>query len=478
MELTKVKDYLWEIKPFGDMSVPGLIYANERLMEKIRGDKSLDQVANVACLPGIVKYSLAMPDIHWGYGFPIGGVAAFDVAKGVISPGGVGYDINCGVRLMKTNLSMTDVQTKIKDIVRQLYRDIPSGVGSEGAIPKLSRQEERQLLIKGAAWAVEQGYGRAEDLEHIEDRGRMESADPGVVGERAMKRGLPQVGTLGSGNHFIEVDRVEEIYQPEFARVFGLAKDQIVVSVHSGSRGLGYQVCDDYVKLLLKAAQKYRISLPDRQLACAPVDSQEGKDYFGAMSCAANYAWVNRQVIMALVEKALLKALSVNPADLGMELIYDVCHNIAKIEDHEVDGQKMKLCVHRKGATRAFGPHQPLVPEVYKSIGQPVLVPGDMGRCSFLCVGTEGAMKYTFGSTCHGAGRVASRSQMMRTTRGRDLFKELEGMGVFVMTKTRDALAEEIPEAYKDVTDVVDVMETAGISKKVLKFKPLGVIKG
>jgi len=478
MNLRKVNDYLWRIEPEGGMNVPGLVYASEKLMAKIKEDKSLDQVANVACLPGIIKYSLAMPDIHWGYGFPIGGVAAFDMEKGVISPGGVGYDINCGVRLIKTDLMASEVVPKIKEIVRQLYRDIPSGVGSSGAIPKLSRQEERELLVKGVRWAIERGYGTRDDLEHTEDQGRLELADPEVVGDNAIQRGLTQVGTLGSGNHFLEIAQVVEVYRPEIADVFDLKKGQIAITIHSGSRGFGYQICDDYVRKLLKASQKYGINLPDRQLACAPVNSPEGKEYLGAMACAANYAWVNRQVIMSLTEQSLLKALDTTPAQLGWQLIYDVCHNIAKIEEHDVDGKRIKVCVHRKGATRAFGPGHPLVPEIYRQIGQPVLVPGDMGRNSFLCVGTEAAMKYTFASTCHGAGRVASRSQMLKTTKGKDLYKELAERGVFVMTQSRGSLAEEMPEAYKDVVDVVEVMERAGISKNVAKFKPLGVIKG
>lgn len=460
------------------MSVPGRIYASNKLMEKIREDKSLDQVANVACLPGIINYSLAMPDIHWGYGFPIGGVAAFDYDKGVISPGGVGYDINCGVRLIKTNLTAQEVQPKIKDIIRDLYNTIPSGVGSSGAIPKLSSQEERKLLVKGAQWAIEKGYGTAEDIEHTESFGKMEFADPSVISDDAIKRGLAQVGTLGSGNHFLEIGKVVEIYRPEIAHVFDLEIDRIVMMIHTGSRGFGYQICDDYIKKLLKAAQKYGINLPDRQLACAPIKSEEGQEYLAAMACAANYAWVNRQVIMALAEDTLIKTLHISPNEAGMKLIYDVAHNIAKIEEHEINGKKTKVCVHRKGATRAFPPHSPFIPKEYQETGQPVLVPGDMGRSSFLCVGTDEAMKQTFGSTCHGAGRLSSRSQMLKKMKGHNLFKELEAMGVFVMAKTSSGLAEEMPAAYKDVNDVVEVMEIADISKKVAKFKPLGVIKG
>lgn len=481
IQLNRIRDYLWEIPKSAQegMNVPGRIYASEKLLRTTSEDKSPQQVANVACLPGIVGYSLAMPDIHWGYGFPIGGVAAFDIDQGgVISPGGVGYDINCGVRLIRTNLFEKDIRPYLRDIVTQLYNAIPSGVGSSGAIPKLSHDEEIKLLTLGARWAIKKGYGSEADLENIEDNGVMEGADPSLLSETAIKRGLPQVGTLGSGNHFLEIDKVVEIYRPEVARVFGLEKDGIVIQVHSGSRGLGYQVCDDYVRKLLRASQKYGINLPDRQLAAAPVNSEEGRQYLSAMACAANYAWVNRQVIMHLANEAFIKSLKITPRNIGLKLIYDICHNIAKIEEHEVNGQKKKLCVHRKGATRAFPPHHPLVPKEYNNIGQPVLLPGDMGRSSFLCVGTDEAMKTTFGSTCHGAGRVASRSQMIKSARGQNLYKEMEAMGVIVMTKTHSSMAEEMPAAYKDVSDVVEVMEIAGISKKVAKFKPLGVIKG
>lgn len=478
MNLNKISDYLWEIPMTGAMRVPGRIYASEQLLKLVGEDKSPQQVANVASLPGIVKYSLAMPDIHWGYGFPIGGVAAFAFDQGIISPGGVGYDINCGVRLMRTHLTLDEIKPRIKDIINALYNAIPSGIGSSGAISKLSAHEETHLLLEGAAWAVGRGYGKTDDLQFIEDSGRMPGAAPDVISDQAIKRGLAQVGTLGSGNHFLEIGLVESIYRPELAQTFGLELNQIVLLIHTGSRGLGYQVCDDYVKKLLKASAKYGIQLVDRQLACAPLNSPEGKEYLSAMACAANYAWVNRQVIMNLAESALLKSLNMSPNDLGMQLIYDVCHNIAKIEEHTVDGKTVRLCVHRKGATRAFPPHHPLVPKIYQSTGQPVLVPGDMGRYSFLCVGTQSAMEHTFGSTCHGAGRVASRSQMLRQMQGQDLYKEMDSMGVYVMAKTRGSLAEEMPEAYKDVNAVVNVMEEAGISKKVARFKPIGVIKG
>ncbi|MDI6733573.1 MAG: RtcB family protein [Planctomycetota bacterium] len=481
MQLEKITDYLWEIPKHtkDGMNVPGRIYASKKLLDAVGEDKSPEQVANVACLPGIVGYSLAMPDIHWGYGFPIGGVAAFDIEKGgVISPGGVGYDINCGVRMMRTALSLKDVLPKLKDVLSHLYHTVPSGVGSSGAIATISRDEERRLLTEGARWAVGKGYGSKEDLEHIEDNGVLTDADPSILSDTAIKRGLSQVGTLGSGNHFLEIDKVVEIYRPEIASVFGIAADSIVIQIHSGSRGLGYQICDDYVRRLLRASEKYGIKLLDRQLACAPVNSPEGKEYLSAMACAANYAWVNRQVIMHLTRESLMRSLQTSPKELGAELIYDVCHNIAKIEEHLIEGNKTKVCVHRKGATRAFPPNHPAVPKDYQKIGQPVLVPGDMGRSSFLCVGTDEAMKNTFGSTCHGAGRVASRTAMIKKSKGKNLYQEMESMGVLVMTKSHDSMAEEMPSAYKDVSEVVEVMELAGISKKVAKFKPLGVIKG
>ena len=433
---------------------------------------------NVACLPGIVGYSLAMPDIHWGYGFPIGGVAAVDTRDGVISPGGVGYDINCGVRLVRTNLLYRDVEEKISRLVEALFSLIPSGVGAQGAIPKISRGEEKRLLREGARWAVGEGYGRQEDLDHMEEGGALGSADPDLLSERALERGLRQVGTLGSGNHFLEIGRVEEIYRPWEAEVLGLFPDQLLVLIHTGSRGLGYQTCEDFLKVMNQATGKYGIDIPDRQLACTPLSSPEGKDYMAAMACAANYAWANRQVIMNQAEKAFLRVLGVSPRELGFFLIYDVCHNIAKIEEHMVEGVPRRLCVHRKGATRAFPPNHPSVPQAYQKIGQPVLVPGDMGRYSFLLVGTEEAMKATFGSTCHGAGRVMSRAQSKKISRGINIDQEMARRGVVVRYQGRATMAEEMPHAYKDVADVVETMDQAGISKKVARFRPVGVIKG
>jgi len=460
------------------MLVPGRIYASEKLMQQIKNDESLKQVANVAHLPGIINYSLAMPDIHWGYGFPIGGVAATDARSGVISPGGVGYDINCGVRLLKTNLSADFIRPKIKDLISVLFNAVPSGVGSHGAIRKLSRKDIRNILLNGAQWAIENGYGHSNYLNFIEDNGCLGNADPDVISERAYQRGMPQLGTLGSGNHFIEIAEISDIYEENIAERLGMVKGDVVVFIHTGSRGLGYQVCDDFIKVYLQATRKYGISVPDRQLACAPLDSQEGKDYLGAMRGAANFAFANRQVISALIESALMKSLNMNPNDMGLQLIWDIAHNIAKIETHEVEGQMRKVCVHRKGATRAFGPGSPGLPAEYRDIGQPVLIPGDMGTESYLCVGTDKAMHETFGSSCHGAGRVLSRRQAKKLSLGRNLYGEMAQAGVFVMAQGKSTMAEEMPAAYKNVTEVVNTMHDAGITKKIARFTPIGVVKG
>lgn len=478
IKIRQIEDYLWEIPKHGNMRVPGRVYASREMMNDIRKDASLEQVANVAHLPGIVGYSLAMPDIHWGYGFPIGGVAAVDAGQGAISPGGVGYDINCGVRLVATKLSESDIQKRLPALADSLFASIPCGVGAEGAIPKLSKAEERKLATEGVRWAIARGYGRAEDADHIEENGCLAGADPDALTDDALSRGLTQVGTLGSGNHFLEVDRIEEIYDEKVAAALGLSVGQIAIIIHSGSRGLGHQTCEDALKVMGKAMEKYHISVPDRQLACAPVSSPEGQKYLAAMACAANYAWVNRQVMMSLAEDAFLKALQISPRELGMRLIYDVCHNIAKPETHEIDGTSRKVWVHRKGATRAFGPGHPAIPALLRPLGQPVLIPGDMGRYSFLLVGTDKAMRETFGSTCHGAGRLMSRAQAKKTARGHDLDHELSKVGVIARYRGKGTFAEEMPYAYKDVADVVDVVDRAGISKKVLKLKPLAVIKG
>ena len=480
MELKQIDHYRWEI-PIDykkGMRVPGLVYASEAMIEGIQRDQSLEQVANVAFLPGIVGHSMAMPDIHQGYGFPIGGVAGTRVADGVVSPGGVGYDINCGVRLLRSDLTETDVAGRIDTIVERLYRNVPSGVGSEGRIRPGDAGLTR-MLVDGARWAVAQGYGTQEDLDATEDGGRMEDADPSAVSERALKRGLPQAGTLGAGNHFLEVQVVREIYEPETARIMGIEREgQVLVLIHTGSRGFGHQVCTDHLKVMERVFQKYGLSLPDRQLACAPVESREGSQYLAAMRCAANYAWCNRQVIAHWVREALAEVFETTHENLGLRQIYDVAHNIAKLEAHVVDGEKLNLCVHRKGATRAFPAGHPEVPHSYQAIGQPVLIPGDMGRYSYIAVGTQRAMEETFGSTCHGAGRLMSRSAAKKAGRGSDVAETLKRRAIAVRTGDVKGLAEEASIAYKDVMEVVEVVHGAGICRKVARAEPLGVIKG
>jgi tRNA-splicing ligase RtcB (3'-phosphate/5'-hydroxy nucleic acid ligase) len=478
LTLRRTGEWTWELPETGGMRVPGRIFADDSLIDALAGDGSLTQVANVAHLPGILCCSLAMPDIHFGYGFPIGGVAAFDAETGVVSPGGVGYDINCGVRLLATELEAADLQDGIKPLVDHLYRDVPAGVGSRGAIARLSRKEMEGLLVEGAGWAVKHGYGSLEDLHRTEDAGALPGADPGALSERAYARGQDQVGTLGSGNHFLELQIVDEVFDREAAAAYGLREGQVTVMVHCGSRGLGYQVCDDYLATMAEASRRYSIDLPDRQLVCAPVNSPEGRAYLAAMACAANYAWANRQMIMHLVEEALLHALRISPRELGLRLIYDVAHNIAKLETHEIDGREVRTCVHRKGATRAFGPGRLEVPAEYRAVGQPVLIPGDMGTASFVCKGTAQALAETFGSTCHGAGRVMSRSQALKRAKGRSIARELADAGVVVRSQSPKTLGEEMPEAYKDVERVVGVMHGAGISPKVARLRPLGVVKG
>ena len=479
IEVRKIESYLWEIPKTGEMRVPGRIFASEELMSSIRSDQSLEQVRNVACLPGVVGWSLAMPDIHWGYGFPIGGVAATDVDGGAISPGGVGYDINCGVRLARSDLVLADLEDTVRrSLIDRLYQAVPSGMGASGAIRKLSRSDLERVLVLGARWAIEQGYGDVQDLEHTEAGGRLGGADPNCVSERAKQRGLGQVGTLGSGNHFLEVQRVSRLFDTTMADAFGLFPDQIVVMIHSGSRGLGYQICDDALKSIRPRLADFGYRLPDVQLAAAPLDSPEGRAYLAAMKCAANYAWCNRQVMLHKVREAFQHVLGIGAAKLGMRLVYDVCHNIAKIEEHELNGQRMSLCVHRKGATRAFPAGHPEVPTAYRDVGQPVLVPGSMGNYSYVCAGAAGAMEKTFGSTCHGAGRKMSRTQSRKHSRGRDLIGEMEERGVVVRATGMRTVAEEMPHAYKDVADVVEVMEAAGVSHRVAELKPVGVVKG
>jgi tRNA-splicing ligase RtcB len=460
------------------MRTDGLIFASRRMLESICADRAPEQVANVAMLPGIVGCALAMPDIHYGYGFPIGGVAAFTIDEGIISPGGVGYDINCGVRLLRTDLCEDDIKPRIRSIVQALFNNIPSGVGSKGRI-RIKDHEVKEVLCHGARWAVKQGYGWKEDLEYTEEHGTLANADPEHLSKRALERGRPQLGTLGAGNHFLEIQAVSDIYDPHTARIMGIEHvGQITVMIHTGSRGLGYQVCDDSVRTLRKAVHQYGIRIPDGQLACAPISSPEGKTYLEQMACAANYAWANRQCIMHWVRESFEKVLGTSAEKLGMGLVYDVAHNIAKFEDHMVEGRSIMVCVHRKGATRAFPPGHKDIPPAYASIGQPVIIPGDMGTHSYLLVGTGQAMRETFGSTCHGAGRILSRTEAKRRTHGRQIDRELAQQGIFVLAASNEVLHEEVPDAYKDIDEVVDAVHDAGISKKVARMKPLGVVKG
>ncbi len=478
--LVKVDDYRWEIPTSykAGMRVPGLLYADRDMLSHILKEHAVEQVANVAFLPGIINYSLAMPDIHWGYGFPIGGVAAMDMKTGVVSPGGVGFDINCGVRLLRTNLTEEEVRPKIRELVNTLFNNVPSGVGAAGKI-RLRGDEIDEVLVKGSRWAVEQGYGKPRDLETTEENGEMEGANAAKVSERAKKRGNPELGTLGSGNHFLEVAVVNQIAEPDTASVMGINRiGQVMVLIHCGSRGLGHQVATDYIKVMLDVMARYGIELPDRQLACAPLNSAEGQDYLAAMRGAANYAWANRQCIMHWVRESFCTTLGKCEEEAGLELVYDVAHNVAKIEEHTVDGRQKTVCVHRKGATRAFPAEHPALPKQYAIIGQPILIPGDMGRVSYVLVGTEQAMKETFGSTCHGAGRMQSRTAMKKHVRGSDVLKDLESRGIVVRAGSMSGLAEEASEAYKNVSDVVRVCHNAGISRIIARTRPIGVVKG
>ncbi|AEB08620.1 RtcB family protein [Desulfobacca acetoxidans] len=478
IKLRQLDAYRWEIPQEGKMRTRGLIFCAAEMIPALRQDQSLQQVANVATLPGIVGPSLAMPDIHWGYGFPIGGVAAFDLATGVVSPGGVGYDINCGVRLLRTDLHRSEIAGLVQELVDTLFSNIPSGLGSRRRDFKLAPPTLKDVLRYGAAWAVKNGFGNADDLLHIEAGGCIKGADPELISGQALERGHDQLGTLGSGNHFTEIGYVQEIFDETLARALGVFLDQVTVIIHTGSRGLGHQVCDDHIKKLLQASTKYGFDLPDRQLCCAPIQSPEGEEYLAAMAAAANFAFANRQIITHWVRETFQQVLGLGPKALGLELVYDVAHNIAKIETHTVNGRPQKLCVHRKGATRAFPAHHPEVPALYQETGQPVLIPGDMGRYSYLLVGTQQAMEETFGSTCHGAGRILSRHQALKRARGRSIVKELAAQGIIIRGAGKGTVAEEIPEAYKDVEQVVEVVHGAGISRKVAKLHPLGVIKG
>ncbi|MEN8245287.1 MAG: RtcB family protein [Thermodesulfobacteriota bacterium] len=477
MELKKINAYQWELPRAGNMRVPGLVFADEGMVAGGQQNEPLKQVANVATLPGIVKASLAMPDMHWGYGFPIGGVAAFDWDNGVISPGGVGYDINCGVRLAVTTLLENDVRPQLENLVNALYQGIPSGVGSTGPL-KLSLKEEKKVLQLGSRWAIDQGFGVADDLEHTEDSGCMPDADPDVLSQRALDRGRRQLGTLGSGNHFVEVGVVEKIHDPDIGNAFGLTEGQVTLMLHTGSRGLGYQVCDDFLANMVKQARKLNFELPDRQLACAMIKSAAGRRYYRAMSCAANFAWANRQVLLHRCREIFMNVMGLGPKALSMNLLYDVSHNIARKECHLVDGEERLVCVHRKGATRAFAPHHESLPELYRKTGQPILIPGDMGTASYILAGTEKAMQQTFGSTSHGAGRVLSRKAAKKQSRGRSIQRELEDGGTLVRWTGKHTLAEEMPDAYKDISRVVNVVHGAGISRKVARLRPIAVVKG
>lgn len=478
--LERVSPYLWRIpksyKP--GMRVDGLIYADKKLIEQIRADPAPEQVANVAFLPGIQYASLAMPDIHWGYGFPIGGVCATDPAEGgVISPGGVGYDINCGVRLVRSNLFLADVQPHLEALIDQLFQQVPTGVGRGGKY-RFSHGELRTLMNLGPQALENRGLAVARDIRFTEAHGRLDGAKPEYVSDRALDRGYDQCGSLGSGNHFLEVQVVERVCDEEAAGVMGLRPNMVCVMIHSGSRGLGYQVCDDALRELRHVPEKYGIELPDRQLACAPVDSPPGEKYLGAMRAAANFAWCNRQLLMWQAREVFESVFGRTWQQLDMDLVYDVAHNIAKLEEHVVDGKSKNVWVHRKGATRAFPPHHPELPDEYQSIGQPVLIPGDMGRASWVLVGQPGSMLQTFGSACHGAGRMMSRHAAIRLAEGRSIDRELRDQGVLARARSWKGLAEEQPDAYKDVDSVVDVVHNAGLAKKVARLRPIGVIKG
>ena len=479
--LEKIDEYTWRIpKSFKPgMRVPGLVFADDELLAKMKTDRTLIQCADVAHLPGIYKYAITLPDGHEGYGFPIGGVAATDYEEGVISPGGVGYDINCGVRLLTTNLSEKDVQPKLRKLADIIFRNVPSGLGSRRKDFQISPSELDRIVTEGVPRIVEQGFGWPEDVKHCEENGHMSLADPSRVSSTAKKRGLTQIGTLGSGNHFLEVQKVDKIYDPETAKAFGITHEgQVTVMIHCGSRGFGHQICSDYLRVAERAVRKYGISLPDRELACAPGTSEEGQDYFKAMSCAVNYAFVNRQMITHWVRQSFEEAFEVSAEKLGLNLVYDVAHNIAKIEEHDVENKRVRVWVHRKGATRAFPPGHEAVPADYRETGQPVLIPGSMGTSSYVLVGTPKSMEISFGSTAHGAGRMMSRAAAKRKFWGGDVRRSLESRGIVVRSASAVVLAEEADPAYKDVDRVAAVSDAVGIAKRVARLVPLAVIKG
>lgn len=478
-DLRKAGDFLYEIPESfrADMRVPAHFYADDDILVKALEDRSLEQLVNTATLPGIVGQAMAMPDIHQGYGFPIGGVVATRLPNGIISPGGVGYDINCGVRLLASSIDAGELKPHMQALADALYRHVPSGVGVKGQL-HINKSELDRILAEGSLWALHEGYATRADVDHTEQSGRVAGADPAKVSNEAKKRGLEQVGTLGSGNHFAEIDVVSKIFDAEAADAFGLRQGQAVVQIHCGSRGLGHQVATDYIQIFQAASKRFNFDLPDKQLVCAPLDSPEGQNYLAAMNCAANYAWANRQVLTYRVREAFEEVLAGKVRSWELYLVYDVAHNMAKIETHTIGGREMKVCVHRKGATRSFGPGHPEVPADYRSVGQPVLVPGSMGTASYVLAGTAASMAQTFGSCCHGAGRVLSRAEAKRQVRGEKLRGELEHEGIIIRAGSLGGLAEEAPEAYKDVDRVVAVVEAAGLARIVARLEPLAVIKG
>jgi tRNA-splicing ligase RtcB len=477
-DIKKLDRYLYEIPSSyrDDMRVSARVYADEQLLQAALSDRSMEQLVNTTTLPGVIKYTLAMPDIHQGYGFPIGGVAATLPPDGVISPGGIGYDINCGVRVLASDIEREAVEPHIEDLLQAMYHLVPTGLGKGGI--KASKRDLDAVLERGAAWAVAKGYGTRQDLERTEEEGCLAGADASKVSQKAKDRGLQQLGSLGSGNHFLEVDEIAEVYDEEVAEVFGLRRGHVALQIHCGSRGLGHQVCSDYVRILQKAVREYRIELPDRELVCAPFGSPEGQDYFAAMAASANFAWANRQIIAHWVRRALEDVLAGKVRSWELTQVYDVAHNIGKVERYEVNGKQEKLVIHRKGATRAFGPSSAELPHVYRGVGQPVLVPGSMGTASYILVGTDKARALTFGSTCHGAGRVLSRRAAKKRVWGEDLIRELRQKGIAVQAGSLPGLAEEAPQAYKDVERVVEVVAGADLARKVARLVPLGVIKG
>ncbi|MFA6489600.1 MAG: RtcB family protein [Candidatus Micrarchaeia archaeon] len=474
--MKQIGEAIWEMEKEGKMNVPARIFATPAILEKMGEGRTFGQLRNVASLPGIVKNALLMPDGHEGYGFPIGGVAAFDMETGVVSPGGVGYDINCGVRLISTNLGREEVVAKMRPLIDALFKNVPSGVGSKGKL-RLKESELDDAIVRGVDWAIDNGYGTRQDKERTEENGRIDGADPSMVSEKAKKRGLPQFGTVGAGNHFVEVQEVQDVLLPDVAEKFGLEQGKMVVMIHCGSRGFGHQVCDDSLREMLNAARKYKIDLPDHELCCAPIHSPEAEKYLKSMRCAVNYAFNNRHIMMHWVRETFDEVFGKGTSE-NMPLVYDVCHNIAKFEEHDVDGQRKMLCVHRKGATRAFAAGRKELPAYYRDIGQPVMIPGSMGTASYVLVGKQGAMDNSWGSSCHGAGRAMSRSKAVHTWTGKQIHDELEVRGIMVKATESELLAEEAPGAYKNVDEVVNSVKLAGLSDIVARLVPLGVVKG